>query len=241
VDGRRTRPHIGRGPTWMGGFEGDRLVDPEATSKKPEIGFACRGRCIQKKLTDAVIEEAAKHPGKPIEVFATDEHRIGLKPVTRRVWAPIGKRPIAHGHHRFDWLYVTAFVSPATGETFWYLSNGVSKEFFAALLQTFAREAEAGMSRIILLVLDNAGWHGPANLKVPDGIRLIHLPPYSPELQPAETLWSVVDEPIVNKHIATIEELDAKIANQCVALVEQPEQIQSRTNFHWWPKPIIPN
>jgi len=64
---------------------------------------------------------------------------------------------------------------------------------------------------------------------------------YSPELQPAETLWSVVDEPIVNKHIATIEELDAKIANQCVALVEQPEQIQSRTNFHWWPKPIIPN
>src|SRR4029077_8185161 len=121
-----------------------------------------------------------------------------------------------------------------TGETFWYLSNGVSKEFFAALLQTFAREAEAGMSRIILLVLDNAGWHGPANLRVPDGIRLIHLPPYSPELQPAETLWSVVDEPNVNKHIATIEELDAKIANQCVALVEQPEQIQSRTNFHWW-------
>jgi type III secretion system FlhB-like substrate exporter len=34
-------------------------------------------------------------------------------------------------------------------------------------------------------------------------------------------------------------ELDAKIANQCVALVEQPEQIQSRTNFHRWPKPII--
>jgi hypothetical protein len=58
-----------------------------------------------------------------------------LKPVTRRVWAPIGKRPIAHGHHRFDWLYVTAFASPATGET-WYLSVGVSKEFFEALLET---------------------------------------------------------------------------------------------------------
>ena len=94
----------------------------------------------------------------------------------------------------FDWLYVTAFVSPATGETFWYLSNGVSKEFFEALLETFAREAEAGAARIILLVLDNAGWHGPANLKVPNRIRLIHLPPYSPELQPAETLWSVVDD-----------------------------------------------
>jgi hypothetical protein len=96
---------------------------------------------------DAVAEEAAKYPDKPVEVFATDEHRIGLKPVTRRVWAPIGERPIAHGHHRFDWLYVTAFASPATGETFWYLSNGVSKEFFEALLETFAREAEAGLAR----------------------------------------------------------------------------------------------
>jgi DDE superfamily endonuclease len=111
------------------------------------------------------------------------------------VWAPIGERPIAHGHHRFDWLYVTAFASPATGETFWYVSNGVSKEFFAALLETFAREAEAGLSRIILLVLDNAGWHSAANLKIPDGIRLVHLPPYSPELQPAETLWMLLLPP----------------------------------------------
>ena len=135
--------------------------------------------------------------------------------------APLGERPIAHGHHRFDWLYVTAFVSPATGETFWYVSNGVSKEFFEALLETFAREAEAGLSRIILLVLDNAGWHGPANLKIPDGVRLIYLPPYSPELQPAETLWALVDEPIVNQHIATITDLDEKIAAQCIALSEQ--------------------
>jgi transposase len=67
----------------------------------------------------------------------------------------------------------------------------VSKEFFEALLETFAREAEAGAARIILLVLDNAGWHGPANLKIPEGIRLIYLPSYSPELQPAETLWAL--------------------------------------------------
>jgi hypothetical protein len=62
-----------------------------------------------------------------------------------------------------------------------------------------------------------------------------------PELQPAETLWALVDEPIVNKHIATIEELDAEIASQCITLAEQPEQIQSRTNFHWWPTTIIPH
>jgi transposase len=164
-----------------------------------------------------------------------------LKPVTRRVWAPVGERPIAPGHHRFEWLYVTAFVSPATGETFWYISNGVSKRFFEALLKTFAREAGAGRCRTIVLVLDNAGWHGEAGLKVPEGIRLLFLPPYSPELQPAETLWALVDEPIVNKHINTIEDLDAIVASQCVTLASQPQIIKSRTGFHWWPKPANPN
>ena len=46
-----------------------------------------------------------------------DEHRIGLKPIVRGVWAPVGERPIALGHHRFEWLYVTGFVEPATGRT----------------------------------------------------------------------------------------------------------------------------
>jgi hypothetical protein len=52
----------------------------------------------------------------------------------RRVWAPRGGRPRALGHPRYEWLYVTAFVAPTTGETVWYLSNGVSKPFFEALL-----------------------------------------------------------------------------------------------------------
>jgi hypothetical protein len=127
-----------------------------------------------------VAEETARHAGTPIETFATDEHRIGLKPVTRRVWAPIGVRPVAHGHHRFEWLYVTAFVSPATGECFWYVANGVSKPFFEELLRAFAEEAGAGKDRIIVLVLDNAGWHTEAGLVVPDGIRLAFLPSLHP-------------------------------------------------------------
>jgi hypothetical protein len=51
----------------------------------------------------------------------------------------------------------------------------------------------------------------------------------------------LVDEPIVNKHIATIEDLEEKIANQCMVLAERREQIQTRTGFHWWPKPINPH
>jgi hypothetical protein len=131
---------------------------------------------------------AEKHPDKPIEVWATDEHRLGLKPIHRRVWAPIGERPIALGHHRYEWLYVTGFVAPASGETAWYLSNGIDKPFFAKLLAAFARQTGAGRDRIIVLQLDNAGWHGPENLPVPDGIKLVYQPPRGPELQPAERL-----------------------------------------------------
>ncbi|MBA3325241.1 MAG: transposase, partial [Rhodobacteraceae bacterium] len=97
--------------------------------------------------------------------------------------APRGERPVARGHHRFEWLYVSAFVSPATGESFWYLSTGVDKDLFEDTLALFAREAGAGCDRIIILVLDGAGWHTEP-LVVPEGIRLVFLPPYTPELQP---------------------------------------------------------
>ena len=151
------------------------------------------------------------------------------------MWAPIGVRPIAPGHHRFQWLYVTAFVSPATGESFWYISSGVSKPFFEALLATFAQEAGAGRDRIIVLALDNAGWHSESNLAVPEGIRLVFLPAYTPELQPAEHLWQTVDEPIVNKHIPDLETLEAIISERCAHLANDRQTLKGRAGFHWWP------
>ena len=180
--------------------------------------------------------EGRRHPGAAIETFAADEHRIGLEPILRRVWAPRGERPTAVGHHRFEWLHVTAFVSPATGESFWSLSTGVSKRDFEDILALFAREADAGADRIIVLVLDNAGWHGAPGLAVPEGIRLVHLPPYTPELQPAETLWAHVDEPIANRHFDTLAELDAAVAHQCVALNADRDRVKAQAGFHWWPK-----
>ena len=131
---------------------------------------------------------------------------------------------------------MTAFVSPATGESFWYISNGVSKPFFEALLRLFAEEAGAGRDRRIVLVLDNAGWHGESGLAVPDGLRLLSQPANTPEVQPAETLWTLVDEPVVNKHIPTLEALDETISMRCAALASDREKIKSQAGFHWWPK-----
>jgi hypothetical protein len=169
-----------------------------------------------------------------------DEHRIGLKPITRGVWAPIGERPIAFGHHRFEWLYVSAFVQPATGHTVWNLSNAVCKQMFELILADFAKSISVGANKRIVLQVDNAGWHGPQNLTLPDGIRLVFQPAHSPELQPAEHLWQLVDEPLANCCFATIESLDQAVADRCVALTQQPEMIRASTLFHWWPRQPAP-
>lgn len=164
-----------------------------------------------------------------------DEHRIGLKPITRGVWAPIGCRPEALGHHRFEWLYVSGFVEPSTGRTQWNISNAIGKDMFEAILADFAKSTGAGPQKRIVLQLDNAGWHGPENLSVPDGIRLVFQPPHSPELQPAEHLWAFVDEPLVNTYFGSIDDLDQIVAKRCVDLMAQRELIHASTLFHWWP------
>ncbi len=72
-----------------------------------------------------------------------DEHRVGLKPLLRRVWAPIGQRPVAIVQHRFAWRYVVGFVHPASGRTFFHLATSVSIPLFEAELAAFARAAGA--------------------------------------------------------------------------------------------------
>ncbi len=152
------------------------------------------------------------------------------------MWAPIGERPIAIGHHRFEWLYVIAFVEPVTGKTVWQVASGIDKKLFELLLADFAKTAGVGASKRIVITIDNAGWHGPENLKVPDGLRLVYQPPHSPELQPAECLWTLVDEPLLNRYFETLEELDKTVGDRCLALTEQHNVVRDRTLFHWWPK-----
>ena len=171
--------------------------------------------------------------GKPGAV-----HRIGLKPIIPRGWAPKGQRPIALGHHRYKGLYGTAFVQPISGETFWSISNGISKPFLAARLALFAREAGAGRDRLIVLGLNNAGWHTAPNLAVPDGLRLVYLPRYSPERQPAEHLWPILDEPLANRSFETLTDLERAVTERCRVL--NGDQLKPGTTFHWWPKPLVP-
>jgi transposase len=70
---------------------------------------------------------------------------------------------------------------------------------------------------------------------VPEGIHLLFLPPYSPELQPCERLWPLTNESVVNRSFRTLDDLEIAQVERCDALQNQAERIRSLTHFHWWP------
>jgi hypothetical protein len=123
------------------------------------------------------------HPHKSVERWSMDEHRIGLKPILRRVWAPKGATVVAPVAPRYQWMDVSAFVYPESGRSRWFLLPGVHAEVCSQVLEVLAQEVEAGAGKEILLMLDGAGWHTSASLSLPQGIQLLFLPPYSPEIQ----------------------------------------------------------
>lgn len=164
-----------------------------------------------------------------------DEHRIGLQPILRKVWAPVGERPIAVVQPRYEWLYLAGFVHPQSGRTTWWLLPRIDKEIFQKVLVAFAQEQGVGARKKILLVLDGAGWHALGAEDVPEGLELIFQPPYSPEVQPAEHLWELSDEALVNRWFRTIDEMWDALGERCRVLAEQTTRVLHRTLFAWWP------
>jgi transposase len=112
----------------------------------------------------------------------------------------------------------------------------VSVAAFTLALREFAQAVRAGRGKQILLVLDGAGWHSSPHVRVPVGLHLHFLPPYSPELQPAERLWPLTNEALANRHFHTLDELQEVQGQHCLRLQRTPEVIRAHTNFHWWPQ-----
>lgn len=92
-------------------------------------------------LPSKITKLEEKHPEAEIDLWFFDEHRIGLKPILRKVWSKRGERPIAVVSHRYEWLYVYGFVKPKTGETLWYLIPRVNTLWLNLVYQSFAKDA----------------------------------------------------------------------------------------------------
>ena len=176
------------------------------------------------------------HPGSEVELWAEDEARLGLKPVMRRVWAPVGERPTARFKRGYKWTYLYGFVHPQSGRVFWMILPTVTTELFSLALEEFAREVGVGEDKHIVLVVDQAGWHTGGEVELPEGIHLEFLPSGSPELQPAERLWPLTNEGLANGLFEQIEQIERTLEHRCVQLLDQAESIEGLTNYHWWPQ-----
>jgi transposase len=119
--------------------------------------------------------------------YYQDEARLGQHGTITRVWAKVGTRPGAIRQTQYDYLYVFSAVCPETGDACGLIAPQVNTDTMNAFLKQFSQELPADVHAV--MVLDRAGWHVAKALKVPANVTLVHLPPKSPELNPAENLW----------------------------------------------------
>ena len=121
---------------------------------------------------------------KPLEIWFQDEARVGQQGTLTRIWAERGTRPRAPRDTRYIWSYIFGAVCPERAEAAALIMPHADTQAMSAHLAEIAKTVASGAHA--LLILDGAGWHGSAELEVPDNITLLKLPPYSPELNPME-------------------------------------------------------
>ena len=173
------------------------------------------------------------NPDKRVEVWAEDETRLGLKPITRRVWALKGQRPGSCGRARYEWLYVYGFARPRTGHSFGVLLPRVKAERMGQALTRFAAHADPEGKKVLVVLVDNAGWHRARRLVVPPNVVLHYLPPCTPELQPVEPFWPLVREAVANRSIGRMDRLRAILRGRLGYLASHPELVQPVVGFRW--------
>jgi hypothetical protein len=187
-----------------------------------------RRRPPLKKLRRLVRQEVARQAeaGRRVRLMFQDEGRFGLLGAPRRCWAPRGCRPIVGARLERKYLYAFTAVSPHDGVLDSLVLPWVSAETMSMFLAEVAhRHAE----EFIVMVMDQAG-----ELIVPSNMRLVFLPPYSPELNPAEHLWEVLrEERFANTVFADLDAIEAVLSVGLRALEADPIRTQSMTGFEW--------
>jgi transposase len=130
----------------------------------------------------------ASAAGKEIEIWFSDEARVGQKGSIEYVWAPIGSRPPMVRDNRHDSLHIFGAICPTRGVGAAIIMPAVNTEAMNEHLKEIS--TQVATSAHALLVCDGAGWHQPGDrLVVPNNITLMPLPPYAPELNPMENVW----------------------------------------------------
>lgn len=126
---------------------------------------------------------------RPLRLMFQDEARFGRMSDPRSCWAPAPHRPVVNLALVREFRYEYAAVSPWDGCLDFMTAEKMHTDSMSRFL---LQVSEAHKDEFIVMVVDGASSHRSKELKVPENVSLIRLPPYSPELNPAEQIWNVL-------------------------------------------------
>jgi hypothetical protein len=166
-----------------------------------------------------------------MRVLFQDEGRFGRISDARCGWAPLPLRPAVGSQIVREFVYAYAAVCPADGQMASLILPWVDARLMSLFL---AHTATQFPGDYCVLILDGAGWHTAQELTVPANMKLLALPPYSPELNPAEHIWEYIREnDMRNRIFDDLDEVVDVVAVSLHRLHQAPDTLRSMTAFPW--------
>jgi transposase len=160
-----------------------------------------------------------------------DEGCFGRITDPRRCWAPEGVRPQVPAQVVRERTFAFAAVSPHDGT----LDSLVLPEADAEMMSIFLAEvSRRHPEEFILMLMDQAGWHRAQALRIPPNIRLVWLPPYSPECNPVEHLWDEIREKwFANQVFHSLDAVEDTLVEALASLEKHQKDVLGLTHFDW--------
>jgi DDE superfamily endonuclease len=135
---------------------------------------------------------------------------------------------------RYASVQLFGAVCPERGTGVALVLPEVSTVAMDLLLAELARAVPSGTHAVV--VLDRAGWHVSADLPVPPNLTLVHLPPYSPGLNPVEKVWQYLrDRHLSHRVLASYAAVLDAACRAWNTVLAEPDRLRSLTSFPWLP------
>ena len=141
-----------------------------------------------------------------------------------------GVKPVCNYQHKFENTYLFGAFSPVDGSHFILDLPHCNADTFQIFLDDFSAVEK---DEFKIMLLDNGAFHHAKKLKVPDNVALLFLPPYSPELNPAEKVWWILKRELKMKTFKTMKEIQEALTVAIKKLITK-EAMKQLTGFHYY-------
>ena len=163
-------------------------------------------------------------------MYFQDEMRYGLMSNLRRSWSRIGKRAILPQQQAYSNAYLYSAVAPLTGESFHLMLPDMDGDVTKLFLQELKKKHP---NEHVVIVWDNAPCHRRRDMKTIDGMTIIPLPPYSPELNPAERFFEEMRRETANTVFADLKTQEDVISKAVKKWAQDTTRMKQLIGYEW--------